>query len=481
MFFGRLAALALTGLALEVVLAFGFVRPLSIWRNPAIVNSDRPLASVLGEHASGAIRFGVPVACAFALFVLAVWLARGLHGRGALATVLGGLVLFSATLLPLNPVAAHDVYHNIADARTVWLHGDNPMVLPPNAFPDDPFYPNVAAWQDFPSVYGPVWYVVSGAPLPFAGSSLWANVVGQKALTALFLLGVAGLVMLIAARIRPGAAVPAGVLVAWNPLLIFETAGNAHNDVVMIFFALAALYAVTRRWWVAVFPLLALSVAAKYILILLGPILLIWMLRRGDVPRRQIVLSLALGAVIGAAVYAPFFAGAATLSSFQRQTGYNTSSPSALLNTMLIARGHLDEIDALKATKLIVLPLYLAAYALLLCRIPRDAGLVALVRTCFWAVFLLFVIATWWFWPWYLVVLAPLAALLPGGRPALIATVFSLCAMLMYVPYFWLLSGSWVTHQTLTAATAFVVPVLVAAAPRIARGRRGHLGALAGD
>src|SRR5438105_15533269 len=103
--------------------------------------------------------------------------------------------------------------------------------------------------------------------------------------------------MLTAARIRPGAALAAGVLVGWNPLLQFETAGNAHNDIVMVFFALLAVYAITRRWWLLVFPLLALSVAAKYVLILLGPLLLLWMWRRGDIPRRTILLSLGLGAL----------------------------------------------------------------------------------------------------------------------------------------------------------------------------------------
>ncbi len=479
---GALVGLAVSALAIEVVLILGFTLPLSIWTNPAVVPTERPLATVLGTGAGGALRFGAAVACAFAAFALALWCARRVSGRAVFALVLLTTVVFSATLAPLNPLAAHDVYHNIADARTMWIYGDNPNILPPNVYPDDPYFEHVAAWSDFASPYGPVWYFVSGAPLPFTGDGLWPNVLGQKALTSAFLLAATALVMLIAARIRPGAAAAAGVLVGWNPLLQFETAGNAHNDVVMVVFALAALYAVTRRWWVAVFPLLALSVASKYVLILLGPILLIWMLKRTDVPRRWVALSLVLGAITGVAVYVPFFAGADTLNILRRQTNFNTSSPSALFDAVLWSRFHLDTLSSARIMKLVVVPLYVVCYAALLWRIPRDAGLVALVRAGFWAVFLLLLIATWWFWPWYLLWLAPLGALLPGSRPALLAALFSATAMAMYLPYFWLLYEDGLLLQAATAGAAFLLPALAAAAPRITRrDRREPAGALAAD
>ena len=463
---GRLLALAGSGLLLELVLLLGFLRPLQIRRHPTVVPTEQPLVTVLGADLGGALRFAVPVLCAFAAFAAALWLARGVAGRAALSLVLGGTVLFSLTLLPTNPVGAHDVYHNVADARTLWVYGDNPTVVPPNAHPDDPFFPHVPAWQDYPSVYGPLWYVLSGAPLPLAGDRLWPNVLGQKALTALFLLGTTALAMLTAARLRPGTAVAAGVLVGWNPLLQFETAGNAHNDVVMVCFALAALYALTRRWWPAVFPLLALAVAVKHVLVLLGPVLLVWLLCRRDVPRRRVALSLALGAVVGAAVYAPFLADADTLAGFRREADdfHITSSPGALLHTWLWMRLHLDLAQAATVMKVVLISPYLAAYVLLLRRIARNGDLTALVRTAFWALFLFLLVVKWWFWPWYLLWLAPVAALLPGSRPALLAVVFSATAMLMYVPYEWLLYEDRLLLHGAITATTFLLPALLALA-----------------
>lgn len=460
----RLVALAWAGGVLAMVLVLGLTQPLSIRRNPTVVVSHRPLADVLGPTRDGAWRFVLLVLCAFAAFAFAVWLARLVAGLRAFWLVLAGTVLLSATLIPINPLGTQDIYKNIADARTLWIHGENPSRVAPDAYPDDAFLPNVPVWRDYPSVYGPLWYVIAGAPLPFAGDALWPNVIGQKILTAAFLLGCTALVMRIAARVRPGTAAMAGVLVGWNPLLQWETAGNAHNDVVMLFFALTAIYAIARGWWAAVFPLLALSVATKYVLVLLGPLLLVWLLRRRDVPRRQIMLSLVLGAAVTFAIYAPAFAGGTMIEGMKRQSSYITASTGAALEGYLFTRRGMPIDEAIGTMKLLLGSLFLAGYAITLWSIPRDPRLADLARAGFWAMFLLLVTATWWFWPWYLLWLVPLAALTPGSRRTLVAVVFSASAMLMYVAYFWLLYTDWVRVQTTTFKTIFIAPVAVALA-----------------
>ena len=478
----RLAMLVACGLALEAVLVFGVLLPLSIWRFPEVFRDERPLATALGLHQGPAIVFGLTISLSFVLLGCAAWLARTLHGRAATAVVLIFSVLFIATIVPINPVGAHDIYHNVADSRTIAIYHDNPTAIPPNVYLDDAFYPYVVAWQDFPSVYGPVWYAVTMPGALLAGDGLWANVIAQKVLTSLFLFGVTVLAMLTAGRLRPGAMAQAAILVGWNPLLIFDTAGNAHNDVVMVFFGIAMIYAITRRWWPVVFPLLALAVATKYVFALLGPLVLLWMWRRRDVPRREVLASLLLGVAVGLLAYAPFYNGKETVAAFQRQTAFNTSSPSALLQAVFMDWFGLDEVTALSRVKLVVGPVFLAIYAVLLLRIPRDPGVVILARTGFWAVFWLFVVATWWFWPWYLMMLVPLAAVLPGGRSYKVALVFSASAMLMYVPYFWYIDGDWMWHHIWTATVAFLPPVVTALALWLhSRRRRQPLGSLAGD
>ena len=121
---------------------------------------------------------------------------------------------------------------------------------------------------------------------------------------------------------------------------------------------------------------------------------------------------------------------------------------------------------------LLLLPLYLGAYVLTVRRLPPDADVGALVRTGFWVVFLTLVLATRWFGPWYLLFLMPLGAALAGTRPALVAVVFCAAAMLMYVPYFWLLHGDRLLLQAASAGTASLPPVLLALALVLAPRRR---------
>jgi len=59
----------------------------------------------------------------------------------------------------------------------------------------------------------------------------------------------------------------------------------------------------------------------------------------------------------------------------------------------------------------------------------------------------------------------PLGALLPGSRVARIAIVFSATALLLYVPYYWLIDDYGLPTQLARAATAVVLPVLVALLP----------------
>jgi hypothetical protein len=454
----RVALMAGLAVLLGLVYLLGFLRPLSYRRFPDIIPTDRPLANALGTDGVDGLRFAVPVLLAFLLYAAAVLLARRFRSRRLAAAALLIGAGYAVIFVPMNPVGAQDVYHNVFDARILWRYGDNPNAVPPVAFPDDPLYPAVVAWSEFASVYGPVWYAVSGLPYAVGGDDLRANVIGHKVLTAAFLLGTAVLAYLVAQRLRPGTGVAALVAVAWNPLMLFETAGNAHNDIVMIFFAMASLYALVSRRWLWVFPLLALSVAAKYVLLLLGPLFLVWMLRQRDVPKRWVVASLGLGVIVGAAVYLPFFQGADTLEILRRQSGYNTSSLSAVLDSALYKYFAMTAEQSSRLMKWIVVPPFLLLYVWQVWRVRGDAA--ALIERSFIALFLLLLIATWWFWPWYVIWLVPLAAVLPWRGVALVGLLFSASALLMYVPYFWMLTGDGLPLNAATTAVAFLPPVL---------------------
>jgi hypothetical protein len=459
----ELILLGVAGLALAFMLMAGFVIPLALWEHDEVIPGHQALAELFGTDRGGAVRLLAAIAGAYVVFAVAALVARGLAGQRACGIVLAGTVLLALVLVPMYPAGSQDIYHNIADARTLWIHGDNPVTTPPDAHPDDPFLPHVSVWRDFPSSYGPLWYVIAGVGLPVAEADLWPNVIAQKLLSAGFLVITAALVMATAGRIRPGTAPLAGVLVGWNPLLLFETAGNAHNDIVMVAFAVAAIYALVRGWWLAVFPLLALAVSVKYTLVLLGPLLLVWMLGRREIPLRQTGLSLVLGVAVVLVCFVPFLASGAIDASLARQSEGVLASTGAALTSLLITERGFGVEQAETAMKEVMVGVFFIGYVAALWQLLRDSRVSALVAASTWATFLFLVTLSWWFWPWYLIWLVPLAALAPRNAEALLASVFSATAMLMYVVYIWqVFDPNWHATQRETAATIFALPLLLA-------------------
>jgi alpha-1,6-mannosyltransferase len=175
---------------------------------------------------------------------------------GAFAAYLTGLALLDRRGALLGPVAVLAVAVQLAplgapllissDAWTYWdygriaaVHGANPYVSTPAAFPTDPAFPNVGAdWRDTTSVYGPAFTQASEPIALAAGSSADAAAWIYKALAAACVLAATGLAAL-ASRRRAFAC----AFVGWNPLLALHFAGGGHNDAWMAALVLAALAA----------------------------------------------------------------------------------------------------------------------------------------------------------------------------------------------------------------------------------------------
>ncbi len=447
-----LGLIALTSEGVLIVL----MRRLSLKRFPHVLISNEPVADALGIDTRGLTWFVLVLGLLTLAYVVGYAVAlRIREPRWGLA-VLGAGAVFMVTVIPIFPGGAQDVYHNIADARTLWLYHEDPISTPPVAHPADPIVQQVAFWQDSTSSYGPVWYIVSGAPLPFAGSDLVKNVIGQKILVSLFLLGTLGLIYLILRQRRPQSATAAMVLLGWSPLVLWEISGNAHNDIVMMFFAVAAFYAIHRGAWQWAFPLLALGVGVKFIVALLGPIILVWLLfRKPRVDRRELLLSIAYGAALIGLIYLPFLVASHRLGNTDAQWNRYISSPASLTIAFLMQYTSLAR--AMNLTRALALTLFGLLYLAVLWR--ARGGFDELVKAVFWAVLITLTVPTWWFWPWYVVWLMPFAALTAGRKHATIGLVFATSALLVYPIYYWrnvILNGpDWYANQFVIVGAVF--------------------------
>ncbi|MFN8559339.1 MAG: hypothetical protein U0531_19045 [Dehalococcoidia bacterium] len=67
----------------------------------------------------------------------------------------------------MYPPTAVDLFHNQADARTLWVHGANPLIVPPSAHD----YPIGISWANQPSPYGPIWNLLTVVPARLAGDT----------------------------------------------------------------------------------------------------------------------------------------------------------------------------------------------------------------------------------------------------------------------------------------------------------------------
>ena len=98
-----------------------------------------------------------------------------------------------------------------------------------------------------------------------------------------------------------------------NPLVLFETGANGHNDAIMVLFMLAGLAALlTTRWyWQSLaLPLLVASVLVKWTSVLLIPLAIIYLLRGGRIRRWGLVplgIGVALAAGLALPVILPFW------------------------------------------------------------------------------------------------------------------------------------------------------------------------------
>lgn len=209
---------------------------------------------------------------AYAGALRALWLGF----RHAFAAAAAGIALCSLAMLPAMPLTSPDAVHLAADVRTFWLHGKWPADF--SGTPDkvdDPVANEVRVFRSNPSGYGPLAYIIGGAALPFVGDSFRANLVGQKVIAGIFLLGTALAAGIIARRFGGKAAFTAG-FIGLNPMMLWQYPGDGHNDSLMAFFGVAALGLATLPGWGAragaALAGLA-SVLCKYALLIASPLL----------------------------------------------------------------------------------------------------------------------------------------------------------------------------------------------------------------
>jgi alpha-1,6-mannosyltransferase len=368
----------------------------------------------------------------------------------ALAFALGTTALFAITLALLPSLPSDDLFSYILYGRISAVHHANPLVVLPSDFANDPFL-QMVYWRDVRSVYGPVWLLLSG------GLSLLTEALGGSlaVYTALFkLFGVAAhllntwLVWLILGRLAPKARLLGTLFYAWSPLCLLEFGASAHNDALMLTFLLLGVYCLTRRttgWDAAAMVAFGLSIATKYVPLALIPLyfaLVIWSARGRGASWRETLGAVAWrGALLAGTILlalAPYWAGPQTINALlfsppaQQLDNSLLESLSWPLRWLVEGAGlsHAAA-KALVETALKALAL-LAFLALYLWEFRRARTLEGMLAGWGWILLWYALVASGWFWPWYVTWAVGVVALCAWGRLSVATLLLAGGALTLY-------------------------------------------------
>jgi len=176
--------------------------------------------------------------------------------------------LFLVPVFAYPAMFSYDIFNYIATSKVLFYYHENPYLIMPIDFIGDPTLVFTRAANKL-ALYGIFWTFISGIPYLLSFGNYLVSILMFKLFAGLFYLG---LIFLIWKLTRNKLSV---VLFAANPLVIIETFISGHNDVVMMFFALLAVYSLkNKRIFLAVI-FLVLSIFIKYATLFLAPLFLL--------------------------------------------------------------------------------------------------------------------------------------------------------------------------------------------------------------
>jgi hypothetical protein len=317
------------------------------------------------------------------------------------------------TFFLIAPFDAADIYDNILHGRITGIYGANPYQQVIADYPQDPFY-DYTAWKRAPSAYGPLWELFAGLIAKRAGDGIIANVLTFKFLAGFFYFFSIVIIWIILRKTQPELALAGVLLFAWNPVVLYETWGNGHNDMAMVVWILVAIWLTSLRRYSLAFISLTVGALIKFIPLLLLPTVLVigWQNQKSP-SGKALFLSKTAIAVFSIVVlaYYPFWNGENLLSVARRAHLFTTSIPSIIYKALRPALGIDPAAYLVSLGALVVLGLFVLYQSLW--QLPSKSDNQPFIITAFSILTFYLMVACLWFQQWYGLWLIPLAALLP--------------------------------------------------------------------
>jgi hypothetical protein len=253
----------------------GFAAPFLLYPL-AQAKSPADIGMMTGYSLFGCARYVGAVLALFGLYGVGMNLARGLRGKQAALLIVASGLAAAIVLVQVYPYAATDVFLYIVRGRVLGVYGQNSLVVPPAAFPTEPYLPFASEWTEVPSPYGPLWELTAALLARLGDGGLVRSLLVFKGFALLTYLACLALIAAILWASKPENLLVGVLAFAWNPLVLLETHAMAHNDLYMVFFVLLSLWFWERKQYALVFMALTLGGLVKYVpFLLLLPALLL--------------------------------------------------------------------------------------------------------------------------------------------------------------------------------------------------------------
>jgi alpha-1,6-mannosyltransferase len=336
--------------------------------------------------------------------------ARALSMR----VIVVAVVALHAILLLGPPTQLTDLFNYLGYARLGGLHHLNPYTHVVAQELHDPVY-RFATWHHLHSPYGPLFTALSYLlPLGSMAASYWL----LKTVTVLASLAFLALVWRCARALGrdPRYAL---VFVAFNPIYLVYAVGGFHNDFFMLVPSMAAIALLLARRDRTAGAVLMLAVAVKFTAILLLPFLIV-----AVAPARVRMRHIVEGAVAAAIPLAILSLAVFGLSMPNLQDQSTLLTDFSIPNVLGLVLG----VGGGTPTLLRIIDVAVFAAVVVLLRRRGEW-----ISRAGWATLAL-IVSLAWLMPWYVIWLAPLAALGSSNRLRCATLALTLFLVLTFVP-----------------------------------------------
>lgn len=175
----------------------------------------------------------------------------------AFIIITSGILLFSYNAF------SYDLFNYIFDAKIVTHYQQNPYEHKALDYAGDPML-SFMRWTHRTYPYGPLWLALT-VPLSFLGLQFFLpTLLLFKALMVASYIGSVYLIGKILRKVSSDWELMGMIFFAFNPLVIIESLVSAHNDIIMMFFAILGIYLLVEKKYLLAFIALAASYGVKF-------------------------------------------------------------------------------------------------------------------------------------------------------------------------------------------------------------------------